>query len=415
VNLHPLLAELFARWNGSGVVWAFLRVPANMESPEGDLDLLVDPARANDAFAAARALGFVAVPGYAPDTHLLHFHRGTMRWLWLHCTSDLAFGPYGAVRPEGTTPLADRRAAGPIFRLLENDEFWITLLHALVDQGRVSQASEQRLAATVGAVTDSGPLPEAFASVLPAGWTPDRVVAAVRSGDWDTLRSIIPAVRARALERARRPPTPVRWTTGAWRRLRAGRLARHGTGVRVALIGPDGAGKSTLAAGLQETFPFPVERVYMGLTGGWLRQVDRLRVPGIVRFGRLSVIWGRYARGLYHAHRGRLVVFDRYTYDGAVPPGYRMTPLRRVGRWIDAHSCPAPDLVLILDAPGEVMYQRKGAYDPGILEDWRRRFREVERRVRHVAVLDTSRPADQVRADATAHIWARYVERWSRL
>jgi hypothetical protein len=60
------------------------------------------------------------------------------------------------------------------------------------------------------------------------------------------------------------------------------------------------------------------------------------------------------------------------------------------------------------------MYQRKGAYDPGILEDWRRRFREVERRVRHVEVLDTSRPADQVRADATAHIWARYVERWSR-
>jgi hypothetical protein len=59
------------------------------------------------------------------------------------------------------------------------------------------------------------------------------------------------------------------------------------------------------------------------------------------------------------------------------------------------------------------MHDRKGAYDPATLEDWRQRFRGVAGRLRHVAVLDSTRPADEVRADATAHIWARYVERWS--
>jgi thymidylate kinase len=107
-----------------------------------------------------------------------------------------------------------------------------------------------------------------------------------------------------------------------------------------------------------------------------------------------------------------MVVFDRYIYDAAVPPAHRLSPLGRVGRWLDGHSCPPPDLVLILDAPGEVMYRRKGAYDAHVLEQWRAGFRALERRLPHVAVLDTSKPSDEVCADATAHIWARYAARW---
>ena len=135
----------------------------------------------------------------------------------------------------------------------------------------------------------------------------------------------------------------------------------------MALLGPDGAGKSTLSESLRRSSVFPSRQVYMGLTGGWLRHVDRLRVPGIVRVGRLLVIWGRYLRGQYHVYRGRLVVFDRYVLDAEVPPPYPLGPFGRLARRIDGRSCPPPDLVLILDAPGTVMHQRKGEYTPETL------------------------------------------------
>jgi thymidylate kinase len=183
-------------------------------------------------------------------------------------------------------------------------------------------------------------------------------------------------------------------------------------GVRVALLGPDGAGKSTLAGGLEATVPLPMAQVYMGLTGGWLRRVDKLRIPGVVRVGRLLVIWGRYLRGLALAGAGKLVIFDRYIYDAEVPTPYHLGPAARLARWIDGHACPGPDVTILLDAPGEVMFRRKGEYDGATLEHWRQRFLGVRRRVPHLEVVDTTRSADEVLRDVTARIWRRYAHRW---
>ena len=190
--------------------------------------------------------------------------------------------------------------------------------------------------------------------------------------------------------------------SGAWR-------AR---GVRAALLGPDGAGKSTLASGLENTVPLPMAQIYMGLTGGWLRRVDKLRLPGVVRAGRMLVIWGRYLRGFALAASGKLVIFDRYIYDAEVPTPYELGPAARLARWIDGHVCPGPDVTILLDAPGEVMYRRKGEYDAETLEHWRQRFLGVRRRVPDIEVVDTTRPADVVLRDVTARIWRRYAVRW---
>ena len=36
-------------------------------------------------------------------------------------------------------------------------------------------------------------------------------------------------------------------------------------GLTVALLGPDGVGKSTLLAGLAASYPVPVRQIYMGM------------------------------------------------------------------------------------------------------------------------------------------------------
>jgi thymidylate kinase len=183
-------------------------------------------------------------------------------------------------------------------------------------------------------------------------------------------------------------------------------------GVSVAIMGPDGAGKTTLVRGLCAKLPFPARVIYMGLTGGRLPKADALRVPGLVFAARLTLLWIRYLVGVYHRARGRIVLFDRYTLDGTVPSGARLSMWGKASRRVQAFAVPRPQLLLLLDAPGAVMHSRKGEYDPDQLEQWREAYQRLRRRVPALEVLDAGRPADEVRRDAQARIWRWYADRW---
>ncbi|HKP21651.1 MAG TPA: hypothetical protein VJT68_09045, partial [Thermoleophilaceae bacterium] len=185
---------------------------------------------------------------------------------------------------------------------------------------------------------------------------------------------------------------------------------RRPDGIAVAVIGPDGAGKSTLLEGLERSLPLPVYRQYMGLTGGRLRKVGRLRVPGLVFLARALILWSRYLRGMYHRARGHIVLFERYTLDGAVPSGIPLRPAARMSRRVLRRICPLPDLVLLLDASGETMYERSGEYGAPTLAAWRDAYARLRATVPQLETLDAERQADEVRRDAERRIWRRYAE-----
>jgi len=106
------------------------------------------------------------------------------------------------------------------------------------------------------------------------------------------------------------------------------------------------------------------------------------------------------------------VVYDRYIYDAAVPPAKRLDTLHRAARWVEGQSCPAPDIVVLLDAPGAVMHARKGEYSPEELEVWRRAFLSLRDRIPRLETVDATRAADYVRTDVINRIWRRYAARW---
>jgi ABC-type cobalamin/Fe3+-siderophores transport system ATPase subunit len=180
----------------------------------------------------------------------------------------------------------------------------------------------------------------------------------------------------------------------------------------VAVLGPDGAGKSTLVEGLRRECALPVRTGYMGLTGGALRHVSRLRVPGVMLAGRLLVLWGRWLGGELHALRGRVVVYDRYVYDAVAPTPYPLGPLGRASRWLQGRACPSPDLIVLLDVSGAEMYERKGEYDASTLEHWRQRFLALRTRLPRLAVVDATRPAPEVRAEVMQLVWRAMSARW---
>ena len=412
-GLHPLLQRLFNAWHRESLAWCVLRMPDNTFAPDSDIDLLIDPADLAAAAATAESQGFVRLPGRHRGLHLITYHSHTGTWLWLHCVTKLSFGPYQALQGDTASNLLRRRLLSSPPRLSQDDEFWVTLAHCLLDRRKVAEKHRRRLATLAGLTTADGVIAHRLEGLLPLGITREDLLHACRLEDWDGLEQLIPGL-AEAASRSSRPNAPKRAAQLAKRIVLGIRDTHLRRGLSVALLGPDGAGKSTLAAGIESTFVFPVRQVYMGLTGGMLRHVDRLRVPGVVRLGRLVVIWGRYLLAKYHILRGRLVVFDRYIYDAEVPTPYPLSMADRLGRWIDGRCCPAPDLILLLDAPGAVMHQRKPSYTPEMIENWRQHFLRLRQRFPQMEVIDTTRPTDEVRTQATNLVWRQYIRRWER-
>jgi thymidylate kinase len=214
------------------------------------------------------------------------------------------------------------------------------------------------------------------------------------------MRHAVPRAPQRASALRRIPRIPARL-----RRLRRER------GLSVAIIGPDGAGKSTLVDGLARSLPLPTMTQYMGLTGGrLLPKADALRVPGVVFAARIAILWARYLRGWYHRARGEIVLFERYTLDGAVPSGMRLSLAGCLSRRVQRRACPMPDLVLLLDAPGSTLHERSGEYDATVLEGWRSAFGRLRSSVPALEVIDAEQPPEMVRREAEARIWRRYSE-----
>ena len=203
----------------------------------------------------------------------------------------------------------------------------------------------------------------------------------------------------------RRVATGTGTVARAWRRIRG---AAHRRSLRVALLGPDGAGKSSLAAELARSLPIPVRRFYGGLYPVGRRQ---FRLRGLGTAATILRLWRTSARATVAGWLGRLVVFDRYPLDALVllPEG-----AGRLHRWraaLLARSCPRPDLVIVLDAPVAVLHERRREQAVDVLEAQRRRYADLARTTPGAVVVAATADIDGVRRRVTEAIWKAHAER----
>jgi thymidylate kinase len=221
----------------------------------------------------------------------------------------------------------------------------------------------------------------------------------------------------------------------------------------VALIGPDGAGKTTVGRQLAHRLPFPVKYIYMGVSTDssnvmlpttrlmhFLKRAlggkpdiagppDPNRVKkkpkGLLKrtlaegrallrlANRLSEEWYRQALAWSYQRRGHIVLFDRhffvdyYAYDIAEAGKERDLTQRIHGQMLKRFY-PKPDLVIYLDAPAAVLYARKGEGSIEALERRRQDYLQLRNQVAHYAVVDAAQPQEQVVHDVVALIWAHH-------
>ena len=407
--VSPLVAAAFAALDAGGVSWCVLREERALRRRPHDVDLLVDPRDAARVDGLLAPLGFARVPIRGRHRFLAAWDAAERRWLRLDVVTELAFGRGEPLRLDARTLLERRGRNGGVPVAASGDRFWISLAHELLDRGALEAGRREVLRGLAVAAADDSPLAAPLARRL------GRDAAALRElaleARWDELAATAPP------EARRRP-----------RRLRraAGRLhvVASRRGVSVAILGPDGSGKSTLAAGLVGSFPLPARIIYMGLQRGssvpgktWDAAAagPRRRRPAYRRLARQLRRLARYAlhagEARLHLAAGRLVVFDRYTYDAAVHWENVRGPGGRLRLWLVQHVAPRPDVVIVLDVPARTMFERKGEHDVALLDRRRRRYLDVAATLAGAVVLDGAAPPDEVLAAATEAVWRRYAAR----
>jgi O-antigen/teichoic acid export membrane protein/thymidylate kinase len=401
-------ARAFGELSRAGVRWTLLR-PCSPTDPDDDVDVLVAERDYGTVALTLRGLGFLALPSSGRGSHrfFVGYDLAFAEWLSLDLVTELSYGRWFEFQT-GLAPVCLDRASGSAFerRLDPDDELYCLVLHCLLDKEVISPRRASQLADLVNTRRAPGPVRGLLSELLPVAWTCDQIEATICEGNWPELESLSGPLAARW--RRRDPRIVLRAAGRATGRVLEPLLA-NGTGLTVALVGPDGAGKSTLALRIKSTAALPVRCIYMGL---WQRRPSRLGLAGhtadvAIRPFRL---WRRYLTALAHRRLGRVVVFDRYSFDATLPPAGRLRPLKRAYFWFLAHSIPAPDALVILDAPGELLFARKGESKPEVLQAERAYFRDLANRVKNAVIVDSSAPEDEVFASVERLIWARLSE-----
>ena len=224
--------------------------------------------------------------------------------------------------------------------------------------------------------------------------------------------------------------------------------------VTIAVIGPDGAGKSTLIEGLLSQLDIPVKYIYMGVNPDAMnvmlpttrlmeylkrktnrseadaerrraapagRQdaakkhpkspIKRLLAMGKSLFftiNRIAEQWYRVFVAWTYERRGYLILFDRHFFLDYRVEVYAQhgdnSIFRRILNWQLEHLYPRPNATLYLDAPGEVLFARKGEGTVELLNEKREAYQSLTQDLSNFIVLDATQDAETVLSEALQHV-----------
>lgn len=224
----------------------------------------------------------------------------------------------------------------------------------------------------------------------------------------------------------------------------------------VALIGADGAGKTTISQRLEDQLPLPVKYVYMGVnpdssnlllptTRLWLRILRargvtprysgppdpskvKARPEGFAKrvalgvksaLGLVNQITEEWFRQLVvwsYQRRGYIVLLDRHIYFDCyaheiIQNGSKRALTKRIHGFMIDRFFPRPDIVVCLDAPAELLIRRKKEGTLELRERRRQEYLQFSNLVNHFTIVDVDQPEDEVTHQVAELIWNFYLSK----
>lgn len=434
-EVSQFVTAVFRAWQHAGIAFLVLRNYENLpQSISNDIDVLLKPCQLRDAeeslLATARSTGFRLHNRAEFATLALYFStKHSNAQVHFDLFTDLKWRSFDFLR---CGEFLQRRVNRDLFSIPHPaDEAATNLLATMIYTGKVKEKYKPSIA------TGFRNEPAMAKSLLAKTYGPrlaEVVVAAGAKENWPQLEAATPALR-RALITHQLARHPLAVLASFYKD--SPRLLKrliHPPGLTIVFCGADGSGKSTVARAIIEGLS-PTFSPLKGRQFHWKPPVlsgKRMasRAPtddphskpprnpflSLLYFGLhlLEFVLGSRLRIRPVTFRDGLVLIDRYYYDFFVDQRrYRLRVpffLVRLG----CHLIKKPDLVLLLDAPAEVLQQRKQEVPIAETQRQRDAYLSLIRRLPNARVVNAAQPADKVASDAMRLILDFMAARTSR-
>jgi thymidylate kinase len=227
--------------------------------------------------------------------------------------------------------------------------------------------------------------------------------------------------------------------------------------ITIALIGPDGTGKSTISKMLQSSLPVPTKYIYMGINleasnimlpttwlwykikgangrelemGGppdpnridripnknFLKRIAREIKSGLRTANLIAEEWFRQLVAWYYQAGGYIVILDRHYYFDyykyhIADIGAGSTISDRVHGLMLNYIFPKPSLVIFLDAPAGILFSRKAEGTVELLEQRRQEYLRFQDDVENFVTVDTTQSMHEVAFQVTNLVMNFYLKK----